>query len=152
MTTNLALYRWIEPSGLSFFRKTHLLEIGLNPLGKSTNSQVWLDIIDSSSSLTALFQKLASIDLIASSKVLGSSSNRKIWAIGSEMKSKSFISEIKEVIKSGPKEVSTLCLLLLLGSKSISWEDLAVMLEKLDKIFSILVSAFNLYFKTQLHF
>jgi len=38
LTTNLTLYLSMEPSGLNFVLKIHLLQIGLQPLGGSIDS------------------------------------------------------------------------------------------------------------------
>ena len=75
--TSLALYLSIDPSGFSFFRKTHLQPIILQPGDKSTNFHVLLEISDSISSFTASFQKIASCEDKASFKVRGSLSTLK---------------------------------------------------------------------------
>ena len=58
---------------LIFFLKTHLHPISLQPLRKSTNSQISLDLVDSNLELITSFQKFASIDFVASTYVLESS-------------------------------------------------------------------------------
>jgi hypothetical protein len=62
LATRRALYLSILPSGFSFFFKTHLQPIGLQPGGKSTKCQVLLDSRDSISSLIASCHKSASRD------------------------------------------------------------------------------------------
>lgn len=58
--TNLALFSSLATSGFNILLKIHLLEIDLQPLGRYTNSQVLLLIIDSSSLLMASFKKKSS--------------------------------------------------------------------------------------------
>ncbi|KAA0034015.1 hypothetical protein E5676_scaffold1418G00200 [Cucumis melo var. makuwa] len=96
--TNLALYLSTDPSGLSFFLKTHLQPIALHPRGKSTRCQVLLDSRESISSLIASCHKLASTDDNASVRYFGSST--------------------LYISKSSPKSFTVLALLLLLGSGS----------------------------------
>ena len=75
--TSLTLYLSIVPSGLSFFLKTHLQPIVLQPGGKSTNAKVLLDNNDYISSFTVSFQKPEAGDAKASCKVNGVSSALK---------------------------------------------------------------------------
>jgi hypothetical protein len=58
--TSLALNLSILPSSLSFFLRTHLQPMVLQPGGNSTNFQVLLEIKESISSFIASFQNIAS--------------------------------------------------------------------------------------------
>ncbi|GKG41677.1 hypothetical protein Tco_0473428, partial [Tanacetum coccineum] len=60
-----------------FLLKILLQPRGLQPGGRSANTQVLLPMMESISSLIAAFQKATSKDFIASSNVLGSSSTLK---------------------------------------------------------------------------
>lgn len=66
LSTSRSFNLSIERSDLSLFLNAHLQPTCLQSLGKSTNSHVWLNIIDSMSELIAYFQKVASINIIAS--------------------------------------------------------------------------------------
>ena len=107
LATNLALKVCNDPSELYFFRNTHLLPIGFDPLGKSTKTHVLLNIIESISSFTASFQKAASLEAIASLKVLGSSlmfNNSGVFLI-----TLSLLPSTKKVIESGDKKSGSKC-------------------------------------------
>jgi hypothetical protein len=75
--TSLALNLSIVPSGLSFFLRTHLQPMVLQPGGNSTNFQVLLEIKESISSFVATFQNIASGEAKASFKFGGFSSRLK---------------------------------------------------------------------------
>ena len=72
--TNLTLKICIDPSILYFHVNTYLQPISFDFLGKSTEIQVWFDIIESISSLITSNQNDASLDGIASLNIFGSHS------------------------------------------------------------------------------
>ena len=74
LAINLTLKVYNDPSKLYFLLNTHLHPMGLEPAGRSTNTHLLLDIMESISSLTASFQNATSLEAITSRNVFGSSS------------------------------------------------------------------------------
>ena len=72
--TSLVLNFSTVPSGWSFFFRTHLQPMVVQPDGNSSNFQVLLEISESISSYKASFQNTESVDVKASCKVIGFSS------------------------------------------------------------------------------
>ena len=78
LTTNLALYLYIDPLGLNFLLKIHLHPIGFAPSGTYTKLYVLFFLIESILILVACSQRFASVELITTEKLKGSSSIRYV--------------------------------------------------------------------------